>query len=218
MSGWTTGGVSRISLAVLAFLVFMASGCHGRKEARPASPPPVVLAGPRVAVAPMENLSNDLSASDIVRDAFAEGVAGRGYAVVPVLESDRMLRETLGVSYGGQLPTTTPQDVCRALGVEGVFYGEVLEFHKTTTGIYNAATVSASFRLYGKDGGLLWEGKDRQVRQDVVRGGGGNLGAEIIARGLGNLLLNPLTPIARRVGGNIAWKVPGGLLDNTSKK
>ncbi|MEW6719774.1 MAG: GNA1162 family protein [Thermodesulfobacteriota bacterium] len=217
MTVGAAGAFLRIQLAVLAFFaLLLASGCAGRKDVRP-TPPPPVPAGPKVAVAPMENMSNDLSASDIVRDAFAEGVSGRGYAVVPVLESDRMLREKLGISYGGQLPTTTPEEVCKALGVEGVFYGEVLEFHKTTTGIYNAATVSASFRLYGKGGALLWEGKDRQVRQDVVRGGGGNLGAEIIARGLGNLLLNPMTPIARRVGTNIAWKLPGGLLDNTTR-
>jgi hypothetical protein len=94
-----------------------------------------------------------------------------------------------------------------------VFYGEVQEFGKTTTGFYNSATVEASFKLFDRDGTLLWEGKDRQVTQDVVRGGGGSLGAELIARGLGNILLNPLTPIAKRVGGNIARKVPGGALD-----
>jgi len=171
-----------------------------------------------VAVAPMENRSNDLSASDIVRDAFAATLAERGYAVVPVQESDRLLREKLGISYGGQLPTTTPQEVCAALGVAGVFYGEVLEFHKTTTGVYNSAVVSASFRLFGRNGALLWEGRDRQVRQDTARGGtGGNLGAELLVRGLGNLLLTPMTPIGKRVGTNIAWQVPSGALDNVTR-
>jgi hypothetical protein len=102
--------------------------------------------------------------------------------------------------------------VCKALGVEAVFYGDVQEFSKTTTGFYNSSTVAAVFRLYRKDGSLLWEGNDRQVRQDVARGGG-NLGAEIIARGLGNLLLNPMTPQGRRVGENIARKLPYGVLD-----
>lgn len=189
---------------------------RGGRDVRP-DPKPAVHTGPRVAVAPMENLTNDLSASDIVRDAFAQGVSERGYAVVPLPESDQALRETLGISYGGQLPVTTPQDVCKALGVEGVFYGEVQEFGKTTTGFYNSATVAASFKLFGRDGMLLWEGKDRQETQDMVRGQGGSLGAELIARGLGNLLLNPLTPIGKRVGANIARKVPGGLLEKASR-
>ena len=105
----------------------------------------------------MENRTNDLSGSDIIRDAFVEGVARKGFAVVPVAESDRILRETLGISYGGQLPATSPEEVCGALGVEAVFYGEVQEWSKTTTGIYNSSTVAAAFRMYRKDGVLLWE-------------------------------------------------------------
>lgn len=206
-----------VAVGAVALLTLVSVlGCAGGKDVRP-DPKPALFDGPKVAVAPMENLTNDLSASEIVRDAFAAGVAERGYAVLPLPESDRGLRETLGISYGGQLPTTNPKDVCKALGVEGVFYGEVQEFGKTTTGFYNSATVEASFKLYGKDGTLLWEGKDRQFTRDVVRGGGNSLGAELLVRGLGNILLNPLTPIAKRVGGNIARQVPGGLFEKGSR-
>ena len=205
-----------VSAMILVSILLSASGCGGRKEVRPVPPSESLPAGPRVAVAPMENRTNDLSGSDIIRDAFAEGVTRKGFTVVPVAESDRLLRETLGISYGGQLPTTSPEEVCKALEVEAVFYGEVQEWSKTTTGIYNSSTVSAAFRMFRKDGELLWEGNDRQVRQEVARGGG-NLGAEIIAGALGNLLLNPMTPQGRRVGGNIARKLPMGALDNTSR-
>ena len=206
-----------VSALVVVTILLSAPGCGRRKEVRPEPAPAVLPQGPRVAVAPMENKTNDLAASDIIRDAFAEGVARKGFAVIPMAESDRILRETLGISYGGQLPSTTPEEVCKALGAEAVFYGEVQEWSKTTTGIYNSLTVAASFRMHRKDGALLWEGSDRQVRQDMARGGGGNLGAEISARGLGNLLLNPMTPHGKRVGGNIARKIPAGVLDNTAK-
>ncbi|MBE0569549.1 MAG: DUF799 family lipoprotein [Deltaproteobacteria bacterium] len=199
---------------VLAGLLLFGSGCGGRKTVRPEAAPVAPPAGPKVAVAPMENRTNDLAASDILREAFAEGVSAKGYAVIPLAESDRILRETLGISYGGQLPATTPEEVCAALGVEAVFYGEALEWSKTTTGIYNSSTVAAAFRMYRKDGALLWEESDRQVRQDVARGGQ-NLGAEVVARALGNLLLNPLTPQGRRVGGNIARKLPTAVLEST---
>ena len=204
-----------VSVLILVSVLLSASGCGGRREVRPEPSPGVLPTGPKVAVTPMENKSNDLSASDIIRDAFVEGVARKGFAVVPVAESDRILRETLGISYGGQLPSTTPEEVCKALGVEAVFYGEVQEWGKTTTGIYNSSTVAAAFRMYRKDGALQWEGNDRQVRQDVARGGG-NLGAEIIVGALGNLLLNPMTPQGRRVGWNIARKLPAGVLGNMS--
>jgi hypothetical protein len=202
-----------VSALVLVSALLSVSGCGGRKEVRPEPPPVVLPAGPKVAVAPMENMSNDLSASDIIRDAFVAGAVRKGFGVVPVAESDRILRETLGISYGGQLPSTSPEEVCKALGVEAVFYGDVLEFSKTTTGVFNSSTVAAAFRMYRKDGTLLWEGNDRQVRQGVARGGG-NLGAEIISGALNNLLLNPMTPQGRRVGENIARKLPPGVLDN----
>ena len=205
-----------VSALILLSVLLSAPGCGGRKEVRPDPSPVVLPTGPKVAVAPVENRTNDLSGSDIIRDAFVEGVGRKGLAVVPVAESDRILRETLGISYGGQLPTTSPEEVCKALGVEAVFYGEVQEWSKTTTGVYNSSTVAAAFRMYRKDGSLLWEGNDRQVRQDVARGGQ-NLGAEIIAGALGNLLLNPMTPQGRRVGWNIARKLPMGVLDNIVK-
>lgn len=205
-----------VSALVLVSVLLSAPGCGGRKEVRPTPAPAVLPAGPKVAVAPMENRTNDLSGSDIIRDAFVEGVARKGFAVMRVAESDRILRETLGISYGGQLPSTSPEEVCKALEVEAVFYGDVQEWSKTTTGIYNSSTVAAAFRMYRKDGALLWEGSDRQIRQELPRGGQ-NLGAEIIAGALGNLLLNPMTPQGRRVGWNIARKLPMGVLDNTSK-
>ena len=205
-----------VSALILLSVLLSAPGCGGRKEVRPDPSPVVLPTGPKVAVAPVENRTNDLSGSDIIRDAFVEGVGRKGLAVVSVAESDRILRETLGISYGGQLPTTSPEEVCKALGVEAVFYGGVQEWSKTTTGVYNSSTVAAAFRMYRKDGSLLWEGNDRQVRQDVARGGQ-NLGAEIIAGALGNLLLNPMTPQGRRVGWNIARKLPMGVLDNIVK-
>jgi len=204
-----------VSVLILVSFLLSMSSCGKRKDVRPEPSPVIPPAGPKVAVAPMENMSNDLSASDIIRDAFVQGVARKGFTVVPVAESDRILREALGISYGGQLPTTSPEEVCKALGVEAVFYGDVQEWSKTTTGFFNSSTVAAAFRMYRKDGVLQWEGSDRQVRQDVARGGG-NLGAEIFAGALGNLLLNPMTPQGRRVGENIARKLPMGVLDKIS--
>jgi hypothetical protein len=195
-----------------AFLLLFLAGCGGQKASLREETPPPAPTGPKVAVAPMENRSNDITASEIIRSAFIGEIAKRGWNVVPTEESDQALRETLGVSYGGQLASTTPEEVCRALKVEGVFYGEVQEWNKTTTGVYNNVTVIASFELYGKDGSRLWEESDKQSKV-VVPSGSGEIGAGIVIHALGNLLLNPMTPYGKKVAKNIAGKLPGGLLD-----
>lgn len=159
----------------------------------------------------MENRSNDIDASAIIRSAFVDAIVQRGWNVVPTEESDRMLRETLGISYGGQLASTTPDEVCRSLDVEGVFYGEVREWNKTTTGIYNKVTVTAAFDLYAKDGTRVWQESDTQAKVNVPRGGS-NIGAEIVVHALGNLLLNPMTPYGKEVAKTIARRLPDGIL------
>lgn len=199
----------------LVFLL-LAGGCAGGKGAVRESGPPPPPAGPKVAVAPMENRSNDLDASEIIRGAFVDQLARQGWNVMPVPESDLLLRESLGVSYGGQLNATTPEEVCRALGVEGVFYGEVQEWNKTTTGLYNAVSVVAGFKLYRADGSLAWEGGDRQFQTRVPQGGGGDIGGQIVGHAILNLLMNPMTPYGKAAGRNIAMKLTAGALDNAA--
>ncbi len=203
----------RAGFAVVLLLSALC-GCAGRRgEVAPEQAPAVPQSGPRIAVAPMENLSNDLDASEIIRRAFVDEARGLGWNVAPTAESDRVLRETLGISYGGQLPSTTPGEVCRALGVEGVVYGDVLEWNKTTTGVYNSVSVRAEFRLYGRNGALLWKGTDRQFRNRVPQvGGGRDLGFEVLANAVENLFLNPLSPYGISVGRNIARQMPAGAL------
>ena len=199
-------------ILLCAFLLLSLDGCGGRKTTIREEPPLPAATGPKVAVAPLENRSNDISATEIVRSAFITEIGQRGWNVVPAEESDRVLRETLGINYGGQLRSTTPGVVCRELGVEGVFYGDVREWNKTTTGVYNKITVTASFELYAKDGTRLWEGSDTQSKVAVPHGGR-EIGAEIVVNALGNLLLTPMTPYGKAVARNIARKVPGGLLE-----
>jgi len=202
------------ALACAVVVLQLLAGCGGNAAVRengPAAGPQPAPAGPRVAVAPMENRTNDLDASEIVRNAFVEQIARQGWNVMPTDESDRLLREGLGISYGGQLGATTPGEVCGAVGADGVFYGEVQEWLKTTTGVYNSIAVAASFRLYRKDGTLAWEGKDRQARQSVPQGGGGNIGGQIIGYAILNLV-NPVTPFGKEVGRKIGRQLPPGVL------
>lgn len=215
-TGAGTGRAAAVLACAVALCLF-AAACGGNRAVRgdgapAATGPAPAPAGPKVAVAPMENRTNDLDASEIVRKAFVGQIAQQGWNVIPAEESDRVLRESLGITYGGQLGATTPGDVCAAVGAEAVFYGEVQEWLKTTVGVYNSIAVSASFRLYRKDGSLAWEGKDRQTRQYVPGGGGRDIGAQILGYAVLNLL-NPMTPFGKEVGRNIGMRLPPGALE-----
>lgn len=206
------GGHAVRAAGCAALLVFLAAvGCAARKGELRAPAPAAAPGGARVAVAPMENRSNDLDASEIIRRAFVEELGRRGWNVMPTAESDRILREALGINYGGQLSAVTPEEVCAALGVDAVFYGDVLEWNKTTVGIYNAVAVEAKFRLFGSGGALLWEGGDRQFKQLVPGGGGRDVGGQIVGLAVANLFFNPMTPYGKKVGRNIAAKIPAAL-------
>lgn len=184
---------------------------RGGGAAAGATPAPAP-AGPLVAVAPMENLSNDLDASDVIRKAFVEQIAQQGWNVMSTDESDRLLREGLGISYGGQLGAATPAQVCGTVGAEGVFYGEVREWVKTTAGVYNSIAVAASFKLFRKDGSEAWTGADRQTRVLTPQGAGRDIGGQIIGAALLNLL-NPVAPFGRQVGRNIGRQLRPGALE-----
>ncbi len=214
--GASAGGFRRAAGTLACAVLFaVLQACGGTKAVRDdgaAAPPAPLPAGPRVAVAPMENRTNDLDASEIIRKAFVEQIAQQGWNVMPTEESDRLIREKLGISYGGQLAATTPAEVCGAVGAEGVFYGEVAEWLKTTTGVYNSVAVAASFRLYRKDGSAAWEGKDRKTRQSVPQGAGRDIGVQILGYAIMNLV-NPVTPFGKEVGRNIGRQLPAGALE-----
>src|SRR3990170_5188315 len=101
-------GTARYGPAFLCGLLLLSlPGCGGKKQALRGEPPPPASIGPRVAVAPMENMSNDLDASEIVRGAFVEEILRNGWNVMPPEEGDRLLRERLRGTYGGA-PGTPP--------------------------------------------------------------------------------------------------------------
>ncbi len=110
-----------------------------------------------IAVMPMYNITNDVGGAAMVRRQVAGELTYRHYTVMPIKESDRLLREKMGLTLGGQLEYTTPQAVAKALGVDALLYGYLLNFDDITTGVYNVKQVRAGFKLIeGATGAVLW--------------------------------------------------------------
>src|SRR3989304_554090 len=105
-----TGG-----LLLCALLLSSVAACGGRRAALREGPPLPPATGPKVAIAPLENRSNDIDASGIIRSAFAAEIARRGWNLEPTEESDGALESEAREAAAGMLATPTPEQVCRAL-------------------------------------------------------------------------------------------------------
>jgi hypothetical protein len=101
----------------------------------------------RVAVLPMKNDTDDVDGPNTVRGKMVEALRSREYVVLDPKETDQVLRDRMGINLGGQLDLTTPQKLGETLGVEGVLYGQLMDFGEVTTGVYNARKVRARFQL-----------------------------------------------------------------------
>jgi len=148
------GGMSAALLIILPLLLLYGCGAtHG-----PYYIPPNPYSSIRtIAVMPIYNMTNDVGGAAMVRKQVAGELAYRHYTVMPIKESDRLLREKMGLTLGGQLEYTTPQAVAKALGVDALLYGYLLNFDDITTGVYNVKQVRAGFKLIeGATGEVLW--------------------------------------------------------------
>lgn len=100
-----------------------------------------------VAVLPFVNNSNDVEAPAYVREQFTKELAGHQYRIKPLVETDQVLKDQMGVTLGAQLDMATPQALGDTLGVDGIFVGSLEEFSYKITGIYNVKRVRIRIKL-----------------------------------------------------------------------
>lgn len=112
----------------------------------------------RVAVLPFGNETNDVDGPESVRKLLTELLPTRGYVAVPEDRVDQVLKEKFGITDGGQLDSVTPQELGKALDVDGLIYGNLISFVDIPLGFASKRTVKAEFRLVdAKSGEKIWE-------------------------------------------------------------
>lgn len=143
---------ARRRLLYLAVLALALGACGGRGIApNPANP---VY---KVAVLPFYNATNDVGGPGMVRELFAERLDRFHYDIVALEDVDRLLVDRMGITLGSQLELTTARELGETLGVDGVFYGYLLDFDQITTGVYNVKKVRAGIKLVDtKTGTVVW--------------------------------------------------------------
>lgn len=141
-------------LAGLVLIIFMA-GCAGLPS-QPAGDPSNPIK--RLAVLPIINDTTDVEGPTKVREKLVEAIQKRHYHVIPVEETDRMLRDQLGITLGGQLDMATVAKLREVLQVEGLLYGTLMDYGETTTGLVNVRKVRGKFKIIDtQTESVFWE-------------------------------------------------------------
>ncbi len=151
---YKSNGFKRVRrrLLYLAVLALALGACAGPGIApNPANP---VY---KVAVLPFYNATNDVDGPGMVRELFAKRLDRFHYDVLALEDVDRLLRDRMGITLGSQLELTTALELGETLGVDGVFYGYLLDFDQITTGVYNVKKVRVGLKLVDtKTGAVVW--------------------------------------------------------------
>ena len=139
--------------AVWALCLVLLVGCAASK---------VFIAGNytftgKVAVLPLSNESNDLDAPIFLRTLLQNGLAARGFQVLPLTQIDSQLK-TEGFTDGGQLKATTPQKIGEWTGADTLLYTTIENFDYINVGFYSQRKVKIVASLFdARTGERLWE-------------------------------------------------------------
>jgi hypothetical protein len=136
--------MKHVKLLVLVVLLVSICGC----AVAPVKPTGD-LSNPikRLAVLPFRNDTTDVDAPVYVRERLIPALEKRYYNILPVEETDVILREQLGITLGGQLEMASVEKLKEVLQVEGLLYGTIMDFGETTTGLVNVRKVRGKFEI-----------------------------------------------------------------------
>ena len=144
----------RISLFLTILGVLILSACTTVPTIKPNPTNPIRT----VALLPLVNNTVDVDGPMIVRSLLAVRLDNFFYDVKPLEETDRILREQMGVTLGSQLDMATTKLLCENLGTDAIMYGSLDDFTQKITGIFNAKRVRLRVRMDDcKSGKIVWK-------------------------------------------------------------
>ncbi len=143
--------VSKIALVLMVSAVMLLNSCAGIKP-NPENPIRTV------AMLPMTNITNDVGGSDKVRMFMARQVVKKFYEVKYFEETDQVLMNQFGITLGEMAEDTTAIELGKALEVDAIVYGYLVNFGGVTTGVVNEDRVRAGFKMIdSKTGDVIWQ-------------------------------------------------------------
>jgi len=88
----------------------------------------------KIAILPFANETTDLGVSELARIFFIIGLEEKGYTVLNMDETDKILQEN-GITEGGQLSSISASELQKKLNTEGLLYGTVIDAQYSTLAI-----------------------------------------------------------------------------------
>ena len=125
----------------------------------------------RIAILPMVDNADDVDAPERIREEFFNRLTNYNYEIQPLAETNEILNFQMGISMGKQLGFATPQEIGKTLGVDGLFYGYLLDFNEMTIGVANTYKVRMGWKLVDTKTGQISWGKGVGVLRTQSVGG-----------------------------------------------
>ncbi|HBB66205.1 MAG TPA: hypothetical protein DEF68_03770 [Elusimicrobia bacterium] len=138
---------------------------------------------PALAVLPFADETTSIDGPPMLRTLIHAALTAAGYRVQALEDTDRILLSH-GLSQGGQLGAADRAEICKWLGVERLFYGDISEFSEVTAGIYNRRMIKGQTMLWDlKAGDFIWGLNPSVIRVSTARSFLGGMFSQL-AKGL----------------------------------
>ena len=159
----------KFKIALLLIAVTWLAGCAAPQAVIiPANPANPIK---RVAILPVLNNSNDVDAPTRLREEFLNRLGRYHYDIQPLAETNETLNHQMGITMGKQFDMATPQEIGKTLGVDGLFYGYLLDFDEVTIGVANTYKVRMGWKLVDTKTGKISWGQGVAVKRTQSLGG-----------------------------------------------
>lgn len=178
-----------------------------------------------VAVLPFENFSNDTEGPNLVRLLFIQQLINKGFNPQNFEETDKILRD-LGITDGGQLNSISSIELVKNLGVDGLFYGKLLNFKYSVGILKTTRNVKLNVKLIdGWRNDLYWESEQehdesksrlgaimslnlKEIAEDAIKDIGKDLLVKGLSQALKGMLGHPLYSVANTAVNNVIITLP----------
>lgn len=202
---------SLIGVAILSLVLSACSPLHDPMYRRIA--PDVANPIRTVAVLPLVNNTNDVEAPGYVREELILRLQAMQYRVQPVLQTDQVLRDHMGITLGRQLDMVAVQEIGKALGVDGLVYGVLDDFATTMAGVLTEKKARARFALVRtSDGSPFWSSGAGVIGRIRVSGGvSGKIATGLEAGSRVQAAKESAEQTKQAAGGESVGRLPGGL-------
>jgi len=131
---------------LLLFLILIFTGCSSSRALLKSETTEVPA---KIAVLPVDNLTNDVAGAQIIRQVIQATLAEKykGYEIQSLDVTDQLLRDA-GVTDGGQLNVFHPIELNEILEVDGLLYLTLTELELLTLPFYHVRRADLTYRLY----------------------------------------------------------------------